>query len=93
MFQLGINLLILCDNLPLVKDLGVISPKPVNAFDIYQIIRLHPAKQLLVLRSVEILAGLLIPGLLEEGEGQGHPGSGVESQGMSACFYYGWVRV
>lgn len=55
-----VHALVFRDDAPLVQDLLVIAPQPVDGFDHEHIARAHPAQQLPVLRSVEILAAELI---------------------------------
>ena len=45
---------------PLVLDLLIVAPQPVDAQDIEQVARLQPFHQFFVLRTVEVLAGLLV---------------------------------
>ena len=55
-----INPLVLSQNPPLLQDLSVIAPQAVNALDIEQIVLLESTQHLFILRSLEVLAGLLI---------------------------------
>ena len=56
----NVDALLLGENPPLLQNLAVVAPQPVDALDIEQIVRLQLFDQLLVLGPLEILAGLLV---------------------------------
>ena len=56
----NVNAFFLCEKAPLLQYFGVIASQTVDALDIEQIVFFHFSQQLLILRTLEILAGLLV---------------------------------
>ena len=55
-----VDALFLCEHPPLLQNFRVVAAQTVNALDIEQIVFFHFPKQLLILRTVKIFAGLLV---------------------------------
>ena len=56
----NVNALLLGENPPLILDFFIVASQPVDALDVEQIVRLESSDQLFILRTVEILARLLV---------------------------------
>jgi len=56
----NVDALLLGQNPPLLQNLAVVAPQPVDALDVEQIVRLQSSDQLLVLGPLKILARLLV---------------------------------
>ena len=56
----NVNALLFGEDAPLIQNLAIVAPETVNAFDVEQIVFFQSSHQLFVLRTLKVLAALLV---------------------------------